>query len=308
MNGITKTIWIKVFVTALLAVLASNLVLAKDKKYITIIKSSDNSYYNQSIETLKSLSSNDLAFDIIDVHSDEFKNLQSNKNTLLVALGINATRKILQQHPKQISISAYITKDQVRNLPVKTNRHLAVLLDQPLGRYLAFSNNLTKPKTLGLINSQAIKLGRTQKQLLAKLNLDLLQKQPDGPRDLLNTIRLLKRHSNSLLILPDQKLFNRDTLKGVLLTTYRNRIPVISYSPSHVNSGALGSIYSSPEDIGKHLADLVKKFQEGKLKTGSTPQFARYFTIVTNDRVAHSLGLDLPDPYEIRHFLNEVSP
>ena len=308
MKGIDNTTWIKVFVTALLAVLVSSFVQAKDKKSITIIKSSDNSYYNQSIETLKSLSSNDLTFDIIDIHSDEFKNLPSDKNNLLIALGINATRKILERHPKQTSISAYITQDQVHNLPAKSSQHLAVLLDQPLGRYLAFSHSLTKPDSLGLINSKAIKLSRRQNKLLAKLNLELLQQQPDGPRTLLNTIRLLKHQSNALLILPDQKLFNRDTLKGVLLTTYRNRIPVISYSPSHVKSGALGSIYSSPVDIGKHLADLVKRYQKGRLKTDSTPQFARYFSIVTNDRVAHSLGLALPEQSEIRHLLREVSP
>jgi len=308
MKGTYKTTWTKVICTALWLVISINPVQAESKKSVTIIKSSDNSYYNQSIETLIKLSSDDLNFKVIDANSEGFQNLPNKKNDLLITLGISATRTVLEMKLKQVTISAYITQKQVYDLPAKTGRHLPVLLDQPLERYLAFVNSVIRPGTLGLINQKAIKLSRKQKKLLTTLKLELSQKQPDSRDNLLSTIRQLKNETNALLMLPDPELFNRDTLKGVLLTTYRNRIPVISYSPAHVKSGALASIYSSPEDIGRHLADLVKRYQKNRLASGLAPQFARYFSIATNDRVAHALGLSLPDQSEIRSFLKEVSP
>ena len=308
MKGIIYTTWIKIICIALGLIISIGYAQADDDKSIIIIKSSDNSYYNQSIETIIKLSSSELNFDVIDVRSNNIKDLSKNNNGLIIALGFPATRAVLELKPKQTSISAYITQSQIQHLPNMTSQHLPVLLDQPLERYLAFTQSLLKPGTIGLINQKPIKLSRKQKKLLSKLKLKLSQRQLIDQDKLLITIRSLKKESNAFLMLPDQVLFNRDTLKGVLLTTYRNRIPVISYSPAHVKSGALASIFSSPEDIGRHLADIVKRHQDARMTPGPAPEFARYFTIETNNRVAHALGLNLPDQSEIRNFLNEVSP
>ena len=107
-------------------------------------------------------------------------------------------------------------------------------------------------------------------------------------------------------MLPDQSIYNRDTLKGILLTTYRSRIPVISYSPGHVKSGALAAIYSSPGDIGRHLANLINQRHEGRLNTNNKMVYAEYYSIATNQRVARSLGLKLPSEEKLRQLIDET--
>ena len=101
-------------------------------------------------------------------------------------------------------------------------------------------------------------------------------------------------------MLPRQSIYNRDSLKGVLLTSYRNRKPVISYSPAHVKSGALASIYSSPSDIGKHLALLVKQRLADPQKPLPNYEYARFYSIASNRRVARALNIELPDTEQIR--------
>ena len=101
-------------------------------------------------------------------------------------------------------------------------------------------------------------------------------------------------------MLPRQSVYNRETLKGVLLSCYRQRRPVVSYSPAHVKSGALASIYSSPEDIGRHLSILVERRLEHQKSGKDNYQYARFYSIAVNRQVARSLGMELPDHDELR--------
>ena len=108
------------------------------------------------------------------------------------------------------------------------------------------------------------------------------------------------------MMLPRQSVYNRDTLKGVLLTGYRNRKPVISYSPAHVKSGALASIYSSPIDIGRHLATLVNRQLKNPAQKTRGFEFARFYSIRTNPRIASALGIVLPAERELRSALDRL--
>ncbi|MCP4187399.1 MAG: hypothetical protein GY763_07335 [Gammaproteobacteria bacterium] len=301
-----KTVWISILSITLLVILIDSPASTDIKKTITIVKSSNNSYYNLTIDSLIERSPKDISFEVVLADSSHFNNLTLLKTNPVISLGSKATSRVLGKFSDQPVISSYITNNQLQSLSPTATNHFPVLLEQPFERYLAFSQKLLKLNSLGIINRQPQLLTRRQKIILTQLNLNLRQFQTDKPESLLRTIRQLKSQSDALLILPDQNLFNRNTLKGVLLTSYRNRIPVISYSPAHVKSGALASIYSSPEDIGHHLADLLSQYLRNKLKPGQTPQLARYFSISINSRVAYSLGLRLPKESDIRQFIDET--
>ena len=92
----------------------------------------------------------------------------------------------------------------------------------------------------------------------------------------------------------------------MLLTSYRSRKPVISYSPAHVKSGALASIYSSPVDIGRHLALLANRILESQPHQGAAHQFAKFYSITSNRQVARSLGITLPSEGALRQRLDEL--
>jgi len=128
----------------------------------------------------------------------------------------------------------------------------------------------------------------------------LNQYQVDRDNKLLPLLRRLLQQNDALLMLPRQSIYNRDSLKGVLLTSYRNRKPAISYSPAHVKSGALASIYSSPMDIGRHIAALVNLRLGNAAAAQPSFEFARYYSIATNARVARALGINLPSDKDIR--------
>jgi len=273
---------------------------------IVIVKSSDNTYFNQSIETL--IDQVDRAARFKVVTSDELGNLEldSDQVPLFVALGLPAARAVEKADPGAISFNAYLTYEQYREL--KPANQVGVLLDQPLYRYLAFCKFLLATDSVGTIVEQPVDLDAQESRLLDELNLSFNQYRVDEQNKLLPVLRRLLQQNDALLMLPRKAIFNRQSLKGVLLTSYRFRKPAISYSPAHVRAGALASIYSSPEDIGRHLAVLINRLLQQPESPLPAYEFARFYTIATNSRVARALELELPGEPELRARMELVEP
>ena len=306
MKGIITSGWVQRTGAILCVLLGSLQPLYASDHQIVIVKSGDNSYFNQTIETLISHVENAVSFKVIEADSIDANADHLSSANRIIALGIKASQLVLERFPKKKLISAYLTQQQHRQLQLANDNQLTVLLDQPLLRYLAFTKFQFNPKSVGIINHSPIELNRQQRKTLKRLKLQLNQYQSTKPRDLLSTVRQLVQQNDVLLMLPEQGIYNRNTLKGILLTAYRARRPVISYSPAHVMSGAVAAIYSSPADIGRHLADVLNDYDDGFADSSANVQFARYYSVMTNSRVAHALGIDISDESGLSKYLNEM--
>ncbi|MES9968078.1 MAG: hypothetical protein ABW074_12490, partial [Sedimenticola sp.] len=74
-------------------------------------------------------------------------------------------------------------------------------------------------------------------------------------------------------------------------------------SAAYVKAGALAAVYSTPEDIGRQLAETIKEFLDSGGKRLPPPRFPSYFNISTNETVAKSLGLTLMNKELLRALL-----
>lgn len=291
-----------VLLVLVLGVLAPRQVVGQ----VIIVKSSDNTYFDQTISTLKKHV--DPAARIKVLNATELsEGLASNsQGDLFVALGQLAVEAVHRLNAEANSINAYLTLEQYQDLNL--DHHLTIVLDQPMHRYLAFCKLMLDIESIGVIETSGIDPSQYRAQILDKFQLQLNQYRIDRVNKLLPVLRELLSQNDVLLMLPRQSIYNRDTLKGVLLTSYRNRKPAISYSPAHVKSGAIASIYSSPVDIGRHLALLLNQKLNNQAHNGPPLQFARFYTITTNLRIADALGIDLPEEGELRSRIDELQP
>ena len=271
---------------------------------ITIVKSGDNSYFDQTIATLVNHVDPTTRFKIVMAQELNSDSIDPGTQNLLVALGQSAVEAIKGFNVGANSINAYLTFEQYNNLEI--DHQATVLLDQPLHRYLAFCKLMLGVESIGLIEASEAKLKPGEVKTLDEFSLTVNRYQVNPANKLLPVLRDLLQHNDSLLMLPQQSIYNRNTVKGVLLTSYRSRKPVVSYSPAHVKSGAVASIFSSPVDIGRHLAILINKGLQNE--PGSAPpfQFARFYSIRTNARVADALGIDLPAEHDLRSRLDKL--
>jgi hypothetical protein len=94
-----------------------------------------------------------------------------------------------------------------------------------------------------------------------------------------------------LLAMPDSAVYNADTIRNILLSTYRHKQGVIGFSADMVKAGALASTYSNIEDINAQVAEMAAGFVASGVL--AAPQFPRYFSTIVNQGVARSLDIDV---------------
>jgi ABC-type uncharacterized transport system substrate-binding protein len=112
--------------------------------------------------------------------------------------------------------------------------------------------------------------------------------------------RLLNQiaQTDVLLALPDSTVYSTESIRNILLSTYRHKQGVIGFSSDMVKAGALATTYSDIEDIDAQVAEIASAYVAGGEL--SPPQFPRYFRTIVNEGVARSLDLTVGD--EVRSF------
>jgi hypothetical protein len=112
--------------------------------------------------------------------------------------------------------------------------------------------------------------------------------------------RLLNQiaQTDVLLALPDSTVYSTESIRNILLSTYRHKQGVIGFSGDMVKAGALATTYSEIEDIDAQVAEIASAYVAGGEL--APPQFPRYFRTIVNEGVARSLDLTVSG--EVRSF------
>jgi len=180
-----------------------------------------------------------------------------------------------------------------------SGRHAAIYLDQPVLRQLDLVHvALPQARSIGvLVSSPPEELGELR--LLAKaMGLTLQVQTVAEPSGLADHLNALLDVSDVLLVLPDANIYRPDSIRNILLTTYRKRVPMIGLSQSYVQAGALCAVYSTPSQIAHQAALAIVHYQRtGRLPENSYPQD---FEVAVNIQVARSLGLTIKSAQQLR--------
>jgi hypothetical protein len=119
----------------------------------------------------------------------------------------------------------------------------------------------------------------------------------DGDDDINRVLNQIAQ-TDVLLALPDSTVYSTESIRNILLSTYRHKQGVIGFSSDMVKAGALASTYSEIEDIDAQVAEIASAYVAGGEL--APPQFPRYFRTIVNEGVARSLELTVGD--EVRSF------
>ncbi|MBL7251497.1 hypothetical protein ACLD02_05960 [Alloalcanivorax sp. C16-2] len=119
---------------------------------------------------------------------------------------------------------------------------------------------------------------------------------------------LLRRHLpdwDALLLPEDDVLFGPGAAKLVLLTSYRQRVPVFGPGADFVHAGSVASAYLDPRDLARGALDWL----EARRRHGAWPAqgFAGHYSLAVNDHVARAYGLSIVERARLERIL-ETSP
>ncbi|MEW6513778.1 MAG: ABC transporter substrate binding protein [Pseudomonadota bacterium] len=227
---------------------------------------------------------------------------------LIVAVGVAALDGVLERIGKRgdawarVPLLAVLVPEAVfeaRQAGGQAGRRpfSAALLDQPLGRQLALIKRaLPQYQRVGVLSGPQTRLvfGVLDKEAQAR-GLILRKTRPaSGAEEIYPALKQAIDEAEVILALPDPLIYNSASLQNILLTTYRARIPLVAFSPAYVKAGAVLAVYSTPAQVARRAAEMVRQWQSGR--TLPVPQKPREFEVVVNERVAASLGLWIDAP------------
>lgn len=236
---------------------------------------------------------------------------------VVVAIGSESLRLVMDSHTTQPVLSILTRRAifenvlQSHHLQANDSKHpvSAIYLDQPLSRQLnliACLFNHYSPKLVGVILGNESLYHQETLQSLAKdfpfgLQTIVVDKF-ENPATVLDT---LLNDAKVILAIPDSRIYNPKTARGMLLTAFHKRVPLVGYSRTFVNNGAFAAVYSNTKQLADQTADEIIKIVQSKGKL-SAPQYPRDFTVSVNTQVARSLGINVDSETQIKQAMDRM--
>ncbi len=246
--------------------------------------------------------------DITIVESQAGANPQpdSAKADLVVAVGIKAAEFAITRFDAPL-LGTMVTRAGYDSLIEKYHSRYsqhpvsAIYLDQPFGRQLNFIQAAVPGlSVVGILYSSntPISLPRLPR------GMSLNAKSVRATENLFDALENILNNSDVLLVIPDSEIYSSNNVRNILLTSYRYKVPLIGISQTYVNAGALGAIFSTPEQLAEQTGEAIALF--AKNRRLPEPQHPALFSIAFNQQVARSLGIMLDSPETIRERMDKA--
>lgn len=227
---------------------------------------------------------------------------------LVITLGVRALREAVQraiQSPAWAQVpvlAAMLPQSAWRSVSTGLPKgSSAIWLDQPVDRYVELSRQaLSQRRRLGvLLGPTSMSLEPLLDRAVAARGMSVVKANIDDPaNELFPALQGILQKCDMLVALPDPALYNAESLQNILIATYRQRVPMLSYSAAHARAGATLALHTPVEDVAAQLVKALRQFAtQGVLPAPDGPQG---FSVSVNEQVARSLSLVLRSPGELQ--------
>lgn len=246
-----------------------------------------------------------LAASKADVSIVESQEIKGTKNNLIVAVGMRAAGLATAQTDTPVLVAmvpeAGYKKLLAQLSPANRPPEISVIyLNQPWDRQLDFLRAaLPMRREIGLLYSpdSGINIEGLRRDI-AERGGSMIALSVRSEDELFQKLASVLAKSDVLLAIPDSMIFSSNSIRNIMLASYRHRVPLIGLSQAYVTAGALGAIFSTPGQMAEQTGAAVNSYaRSGQLPA---PQYPVAFTIAVNQQVARSLEITVPAPEAIR--------
>ena len=254
------------------------------------------------------------SYDVIHldrVNENTLRSSVQERRRLIVTIGRQAAVRITDLNPSVPILHTLIPHEVYQQLPSskRSPSVSAIFIDQPIQRRLLLLKEAMPQRTrVGILISRSSLDIQTKITSLAKIyGLKPVFEVLEDEAQLGSVLTQLLDRSDVLLAVPDPVIFNRNTVRNILLSSYHYQIPVIGFSEAYVKAGAITAVFSTPEEIGRQAGEEIAKFLEGGGNQLPSPAYPKYYSVVCNQRVSNSLHINIPDAELLERRLREIS-
>jgi len=223
---------------------------------------------------------------------------RSDRGSVLVALGPQASDEVVKLGLPGRVVHCLAGLDAVRaGLP-------AIPSDVPADQQAAWLARLVpKAKTVGLLFDTAQNTRRAEALAAALGNAGFrtMLRPVAGPAALPAALDSLAGHADVLLALPDSTVYTREASRGLLLYSFRRRIPIAGPTDAWVRMGSLYALEWDYAEVGAACAALAAR----EANPAAAAHVAPRPRVLVNAKSASHFGIewnaDLLRQVEARH-------
>jgi ABC-type uncharacterized transport system substrate-binding protein len=228
---------------------------------------------------------------------------------LLIAVGSPAAKRAGQLASGPVlyaMVPRNLYEEEIQSRRAQHKSLSALYIDQPWHRQAELLR-IAVPlrQRVGVLHSPDTRLDlRALRDILTKHGLTLTARPLRSPDSLFADMEEVLENCDVLLAIPDSAIYNPNTVRNILLSSYRHGIPLVGFSQSYVKAGALYALHSTPEQLAAQASAIASSF--AKTRTLPEPQSSRLYSIDVNQDVARTLGISIRSAELLKMQLEET--
>lgn len=228
---------------------------------------------------------------------------ETDDKSLVLTLDAASLAEVRANNVAQPVVALFSTRTHVRDLITNRERFSAVYSDPPLLRQARLGRRIIpSARTLAVLASP--EEARHYEALMGALEELGLKGRIFVVESTDTLIRDLSRalsYGDFVLGTSESRIFNRDTVKSLLLTSYRRNRLVIGPNRAFVRAGSVASTYTpAAEQIRMGLDRVESWFEQRSMPE---PGYPDHFRVALNHQVARSMNIPLPEEEQLREAL-----
>lgn len=214
----------------------------------------------------------------------------------VIAIGPSAFSRVHQVNRNADVLVVLVEKNFIQSYINRFPGQIgAVYYDAPLLRQ-ALTGKAMLPhatKIALLATTQSAEIYESLVDQLPAYSMDARVFIADSKERLIPTLNRALSYGDFLLAGPDNRVYNPQNIKHILLTAYRRNKILIGPSQSYVKAGSLASSYAPFSVMADQASEQLLAF----LKSGAfpAPEYPEEYHVEVNEQVARSLNIPIPD-------------
>lgn len=222
----------------------------------------------------------------------------SGKISIYIAVGPDAFRYLASSGTPGPVISTFTSQKVYSSIlskaPSRAGATSALFADpSPVQQFQLISLIYSKPIKVGvIISNDNEQIEDVLRRSVSPRQAEVTYERMAAGEDI-NRVLTRLADVQAILAMPDSSVFNAETIRTVLVSSYRRNQALIGFSAAVVKAGALATTYTTVEDSITQLDEMLTSYEtSGHLPE---PQFPKYFDVAINTDVARSLNIVLSD-------------
>jgi hypothetical protein len=195
----------------------------------------------------------------------------------------------------ELLIEQYQTQKRAQNQK-QSQRHIGAVFHEAslIRQLLLFKEIKPTAKSVGLLISSDEKQYLNElRSIASKLNLRIESEVVNNTSDLSHDLVQLIHRSDAIIATSNSSIYNRSTIKSILLSLYRYNKFLIGSNKHFIRAGSVATTYTSTQQLLDELVNEVSYFFETQKL--HPPHFSQDFLVAFNKDVAHSLNLSIKE-------------